>query len=200
MGSARRASDTGRVLCAAQHRPGRHIQVNTTQQGVSNGQCSLQEAIYSSEFKLNNAVIDRPGHFLHNRMRTRHGQRRHDLLPPGAVFTFDHFWDGDAHNYRADGHADHFLDHHHRGQWRNAAVGSTFCPWQLAFICDRHVNDPGFGTDNRVIPLTLKNVYIKGFHIKGGDGGSGGGGGGLGAGGAIYVDASFISLVENSTF
>lgn len=27
-----------------------HIQVTTTQEGVTNGLCSLQEAIYSSEF------------------------------------------------------------------------------------------------------------------------------------------------------
>ena len=33
------------------------IQVNTTQQGVTAGQCSLQEAIYSKEF-LSNIAID----------------------------------------------------------------------------------------------------------------------------------------------
>jgi hypothetical protein len=32
------------------------IQVNTTQQGVTNGQCSLQEAIHASEFKQNKAI------------------------------------------------------------------------------------------------------------------------------------------------
>src|SRR5437660_7682121 len=34
--------------------------------------------------------------------------------------------------------------------------------------------------------LTLRNVYIKGFHVKGGDGGGGGGGGGMGGGGGVY--------------
>src|SRR5207302_8667576 len=35
--------------------------------------------------------------------------------------------------------------------------------------------------------LTLRNVYIKGFHVKGGDGGGGGGGGGRGDGSAVCV-------------
>ena len=52
--------------------------------------------------------------------------------------------------------------------------------------------------------LTVKNVTIKGFHVKGGDGNNGGGGG-LGAGGAIYVgkasaDSVPALTVENSTF
>jgi hypothetical protein len=46
--------------------------------------------------------------------------------------------------------------------------------------------------------LTISNLYIKGFTAKGGDGASGGGGG-LGAGGAIYVKAAVLT-VENSTF
>jgi hypothetical protein len=46
--------------------------------------------------------------------------------------------------------------------------------------------------------LTLTNVYIKGFHVKGGDGGIGGGGGGLGAGGAIYNEGNLT--VENCSF
>ncbi len=46
--------------------------------------------------------------------------------------------------------------------------------------------------------LTIRNMYIKGFTAKGGDGGSGGGGG-LGAGGAIYVEGGRLT-VENSTF
>src|SRR5207302_9235397 len=37
--------------------------------------------------------------------------------------------------------------------------------------------------------LTLRNVYIKGCHVKGGDGGGGGGGGGMGAGGAVDAQA-----------
>src|SRR5262249_48838655 len=32
------------------------IQVNTTQQGITNGQCSLQEPIYASELKASKAI------------------------------------------------------------------------------------------------------------------------------------------------
>jgi len=46
--------------------------------------------------------------------------------------------------------------------------------------------------------LTLKNAYVRGFVVKGGDGVDGGGGG-LGAGGAIFVHAGGL-VVEASTF
>ena len=52
--------------------------------------------------------------------------------------------------------------------------------------------------------LTLQNVTVQGFTVKGGDGGAAGGGGGMGAGGAVYVDGSGSSnvglTVVNSTF
>ena len=45
------------TVCIAQQSAAQvTIFVTTTQQGVTNGLCSLQEAIYSSEFKLNTAV------------------------------------------------------------------------------------------------------------------------------------------------
>src|SRR2546430_1607395 len=46
--------------------------------------------------------------------------------------------------------------------------------------------------------LTLRNVYIKGFHVKGGNGADGGGGG-MGAGGAVYLQNGTL-IGENSTF
>jgi hypothetical protein len=46
--------------------------------------------------------------------------------------------------------------------------------------------------------LTIRNVHVKGFAVKGGDGDSGGGGG-MGAGGAIYVHGGSLTI-ENSTF
>jgi hypothetical protein len=75
------------------------IQVNTTQQGVTNGQCSLQEAIYSSEFKSNKAVGSTDPDTLYDTgciAGTGNGDTI--SLLPGAVYTFDHAWDGDAHN------------------------------------------------------------------------------------------------------
>lgn len=47
--------------------------------------------------------------------------------------------------------------------------------------------------------LTLLDIYIRDFHVKGGNGGSGGGGG-LGAGGAIYVKGEGSLNIERSTF
>jgi CSLREA domain-containing protein len=47
--------------------------------------------------------------------------------------------------------------------------------------------------------LTLLDIYIRDFHVKGGNGGSGGGGG-LGAGGAIYVKGEGSLNVQRSTF
>src|ERR1700722_12480764 len=45
------------TLCFAQRSAAQvTIFVTTTQQGVTNGLCSLQEAIYSSEFKSNSAI------------------------------------------------------------------------------------------------------------------------------------------------
>ena len=120
------------------------------------------------------------------------------MLPAGAVFTFDHFWDGDAHNaygptatpvifstvtIEGNGATLQWMDPAGppRGNSRLFAVG--------------RVDDPGFGVGAGNV--VLRNVYVKGFHIKGGNGGSGGGGG-LGAGGAIYVEG-FLT-VENSAF
>ena len=46
--------------------------------------------------------------------------------------------------------------------------------------------------------LTIKEAYIKGFEVQGGDGNDGGGGG-MGAGGAVYVHGGSLT-VEQSTF
>jgi hypothetical protein len=46
--------------------------------------------------------------------------------------------------------------------------------------------------------LTIKEAYIKGFEVQGGDGHDGGGGG-MGAGGAVYVHGGSLTI-EQSTF
>lgn len=188
------------TVCIAQQSAAQvTIFVTTTQQGVTNGLCSLQEAIYSSEFKLNTAVRSTaPDTFYPTRCVPGSGNGDTIVLPAGAVFTFDHFWDGDAHNaygptatpvifstvtIEGNGATLQWMDPAGppRGNSRLFAVG--------------RVDDPGFGVGTGNV--VLRNVYVKGFHIKGGNGGSGGGGG-LGAGGAIYVEG-FLT-VENSTF
>jgi hypothetical protein len=48
--------------------------------------------------------------------------------------------------------------------------------------------------------VTIRNVHIRGFRAKGGNGGGAGGGGGLGAGGAIFLKGGGQLTIEGSTF
>src|SRR5262245_33360303 len=74
------------------------IQVNTTQPGVTNGQCSLQEAIYASEFKQNKAItISVTGWVEYTTGCTSGTGDDTIVLPTGAVFKFVLPW-LDAHN------------------------------------------------------------------------------------------------------
>src|ERR1700729_3810286 len=74
------------------------IFVTTTQQGVTSGNCSLQEAIYSSEFQTNKAIDSTdPDHYYVTGCVAGTGNDT-IVLPANAVLTFDHFWDGDAYN------------------------------------------------------------------------------------------------------
>ena len=148
------------------------IQVNTTQQGVTNGQCSLQEAIYASEFKSNTAIgSTSPDTTYSTGCVAGTGNGDTIVLPPGAVFTFDHFWDGDANNIfgptatpiifskitiEGNGATLQWQDRFGPGNSRLFAIGTG------------NGSDFASGTGS----LTLRNVYVKGFHIKGGNGGS----------------------------
>lgn len=171
------------------------ITVNTTQPGVTNGQCSLQEAIYATEFKSNTAIgATSPDSYYTTGCIAGTGNGDTIVLPAGAVFTFDVFWDGDAHNkFGPTATPVIFSTITIEGngatlQWTGPGYSRLFT---LATVTDA---DFGSGTGN----LTLRNVYVKGFRIKGGDGGLIGGGGGLGAGGAIFVQGQLT--VESSTF
>src|SRR5260370_24563373 len=55
------------------------------------------------------------------------------------------------------------------------------------------------GTASGTGGVTIRNAYIKGFHVHGGNGAVGGGGGGLGAGGAVYA-RNCTSIGEDTTF
>jgi hypothetical protein len=169
--------------------------VNTTQPGVTNGQCSLQEAIYATEFKSNTAIgATSPDSYYTTGCIAGTGNGDTIVLPAGAVFTFDVFWDGDAHNkFGPTATPVIFSTITIEGngatlQWTGPGYSRLFT---VATVTDA---DFGSGTGN----LTLRNVYVKGFRIKGGDGGLIGGGGGLGAGGAIFVQGQLT--VESSTF
>ena len=175
------------------------IQVNTTQQGVTNGQCSLQEAIYASEFKSNTAIgSTSPDTTYSTGCVAGTGNGDTIVLPPGAVFTFDHFWDGDANNiFGPTATPIIFSKITIEGNGATLQWQDRFSPGNSRLFAIGKGNGSGFASGTG--RLTLRNVYIKGFHIKGGNGGSVGGGGGLGAGGAIYVNLGSLT-VENSTF
>ena len=167
---------------------------------MTNGLCSLQEAIYSSEFKANIAVgSTNPDTFYTTGCEAGTAKGDRIALPGLAVFTFDHFWGGDSHNvYGPTATPVIFVPMTIEGngatlQWMDR-VGAS--PSNSRLFAVGKVNEPGFavGTGD----LALRNVYVKSFHVKGGNGGNYGGGGGLGAGGAIFVDG-FLT-VENSTF
>jgi hypothetical protein len=175
------------------------IPVTTTQQGITNGQCSLQEAIYSSEFKSNSAVGSTyPDSFYTTGCVAGSGTSDTIVLPPGGVFTFDHFWGGDAHNiFGPTATPLIFSKIVIEGNGSKLQWMDTFSPGNSRLFAIGKLADPNFASGTG--DLTIRNVYVKGFHIKGGDGGKGGGGGGLGAGGAIYVAGGSLT-VENSTF
>ena len=173
------------------------INVTTTQQGVTTGQCSLQEAIYASEFKSNTAVQStNPDVTYTTGCTAGTGDGDVIVLAPGALYAFDHAWDGDSHNiFGPTATPIIFSKITIEGNGATLQWQDRFSPGNSRLFAIGTVNDENFpsGTGD----LTLKNVYIKGFHIKGGNG-RGGGGGGLGAGGAIYNERNLT--VENSTF
>lgn len=186
------------IVCSSQQsRAQVTIQVNTTQQGVTNGQCSLQEAIYASELKSNKAVAStNPDTFYNTGCTAGTGNGDIIVLSPGAVYTFDHSWDADSHNiYGPTATPIIFSKIIIQGNGATLRWQGTFTPGNSRLFAIGKVDDPNLGSGTG--DLTLLNVYIKDFHIKGGNGGDGGGGG-LGAGGAIYNEGNLT--VENSTF
>lgn len=189
------------TLCSPQHGTANTIPVTTTDQGITDDQrCSLQEAIYASEFQDSTAIRSTNPDTAYTTGCAKGSGDDTIVLPAGAVFKFDHFWDQDAFNgfgptatpiilskITIVGNGATLLwDDSSRpvpGNSRLFAIGKGSGPFTIS------------GTGD----LTLQNVYIKGFRVKGGNGGVGGGGGGLGAGGAIFNYAGYLT-VENSTF
>ncbi len=198
------------------------IQVNTTAQGNTFGTaCSLQEAIYATEFGGAVALdATDPDHTYSTACADLSGNWNTIVLQ-NTTYTFTKSWDGDAHNpfgptatpiifkkITIQGNGAILL-RSSAENFRLFAIGEASIPaanpttFPITYESLTGVITSGVysGTGN----LTLQNVDIKNFHVKGGDGASGGGGG-LGAGGAIYVgtipglgDATTLT-VQNSTF
>jgi uncharacterized repeat protein (TIGR01451 family) len=195
----------------AQTISGARIFVTTTAQkigGVGTGGCSLQEAIYSSVLHdsldggAHGIAIDAtdPDHFITTECVMGTGNGDTIILPHGGVFKLTRSLDGDAYNYMgptATPMISSTMTIEGQGatlQWTGNGNSRLFAIGQAT------IKTPN-GTASGIGGVTIRNAYIKGFHVKGGDGGNGGrgGGGGLGAGGAIYVQAGAL-IVENSTF
>jgi hypothetical protein len=187
---------------------GSTIHVNTPSPGATR-LCSLQEAIYSAEFGSNIALSQTdPDTTYTTTCEPGTGGGDTIILQSGTTYSFNKSWDGDAHNYmgptatpiiftnitiQGNGATLQWNDTGNSPAFRLFAVGSLPSSGPLAI----NVNGSTYsGTGS----LTLQNVDVKNFHVKGGDGVCGGGGG-LGAGGAIYVGDSGASLtIDNSTF
>jgi len=184
------------------------IYVTTPFEGVSSGGCSLQEAIYSAEFGANIAISQTdPDTTYTTGCEPGTGDGDTIVLKNGEVYTFDKSWDADAHNYMGptatpiifknitiEGNGA-MLERTNNGNTENFrlfAVGTVPSSGPLAISVNGNTYS---GTGS----LTLDNLYVKNFHVQGGNGGATNGGGGLGAGGAIYADEGSLT-VDNSTF
>ena len=165
------------------------IQVTTTQQGVTDANnCSLQEAIYGAEFDASTAVnATDPDSFYATGCLLQGSGSPFTIVLQNSEYDFSTFWDGDAHNpFGPTATPIIFSDITIQGNgatlaWTGKGTSRLFAVG-FASVFDSLDNKTVSGTG----ALTLQNVYIKGFQVKGGDG-TCGGGGGLGAGGAVYV-------------
>jgi hypothetical protein len=185
-----------------QHANAATIHVTTTTQKVASagsGGCSLQEAIYSSNFANNIALVPAPNSLITFVTTDCEAGTGDDtiVLAGGETYSMSRIV-YDPYNYvgptatpvifakiviEANGatlvHAANAV------RFRLFSIGSG-----SASRADGTV--PGAGS------LDIRNANIRGFSVKGGDGASGGGGG-LGAGGAIYVNEGSL-VVESTAF
>jgi len=152
------------------------------------GGCSLQEAMYSARFD-NNIAIDtydstgRP-HFVTTQCVPGNGADR-IILPVQAVFQLNQVVLDATNPFGAT--ATPMVVSNITIEANGSTVQWTGSKNARAFTVASTGN------------LTLLDIYIRDFHVHGGNGGSGGGGG-LGAGGAIYVKGEGSLKVERSTF
>src|SRR4029077_21069958 len=143
-----------------------------------------------------------PDHFIATDCVAGTGNGDTIVLPIGGVFNLNKYLDGDAYNpYGPTATPIIFSTMTIEGdgatlQWTGGSTNVRLFAVGPASI--RINQSPLNTTVSGTGGLTLRNIYIKGFHLKGGNGG-GGGGGGLGAGGAIYLQYGSLT-VENSTF
>lgn len=182
------------------------IYVTTETPGIGTGACSLQEASYSSVLHdtvdggAHGIALDATDqdHFITTGCVMGDGDDT-IVLPTDGVIKLSKDVDWDAYNpygptatplivstIAIEGNGAAL-------QWDPQAKGNV----RLFAIGGASIKTPN-GTVSGIGSLTLRNVTVTGFHVKGGDGRNGGGGG-LGAGGAIYLQNGSL-IVEGSTF
>ena len=187
---------------AALQRAGAQIYVDTAAQGVTAGHCSLQEAIYATEFGAPIALDQTDPDDTYNTGCTDATGNWNTIALQALTYSFDRLWDGDAHNpFGPTATPIIFKTITIRGngatlQWTGGGYARLFAIGEASISPTSGVLTTGTysGTGN----LTLEGVYVRNFKVKGGNGGWMGGGG-LGAGGAIYVQNGALRVL-NSTF
>jgi uncharacterized repeat protein (TIGR01451 family) len=190
------------------------IPVSPNSEGNTSGAaCSLQEAIYATEFGANIALDQTDPDDTYSTGCSDPSGNWNTIVLPGGTLTFTKFWDGDSHNpFGPTATPIIFKTVTIQGngttlQWAWTPASPTSGHFRLFAIGQASISPRSgvltTGTYSGTGNLTLQNVYVKGFNVKGGDGADGGGGG-LGAGGAIYVgqvsNGSPALTVQNSTF
>ena len=218
-----RHGDRRRFAATARENGGKHDPtVTTTAQGIANdGKCSLQEAIYAANFDSGDAPSAWDPLILFGTQACEAGSGDDVIeLEAGATYPMTAPLDDPYNptgptatpivlsNITIEGNGAQLVranpgrDFTGLPNFRAFAVGNrpfVTCIYFPAFNecvpgLDTTLPIPGDGKGK----LTLKNLFIKGFTAKGGNGASGGGGG-LGAGGAIYVLQAGLD-VQNTTF
>lgn len=199
------ASSAGLVMSAppAQAQAQGTITVTTTTPGVneSDGQCSLAEAIYSANFDDNIAITSTPPDtFVSTDCAPGNGADT-IVLPASAEFDLSSVTD-DLYNLTGPT-ATPLVFTPITIEGNGAVIERTGSALMRAFAVGSASIDTNPGGTPAIVSgtgdLTLRNLRVRDFYARGGDGGQLGGGGGLGAGGAVYVRAGTL-VVENSTF
>lgn len=178
------------------------VVTDLTQKISSSGGCSLPEAIYSANFDRNIAIDSTsPDHFITTNCAAGNGDDT-IVLPAGAVFQMSGII-ADAYNpFGPTATPLIFSNIDIEANGSTLQRVSTTETYRAFAVGTASINLPNLsGTATTVSgtgELRISNAYIKNFKAKGGNG-AGGGGGGMGAGGAIYLQAGELTLV-NSTF
>ncbi len=170
------------------------IYVTTETPGIGTGACSLQEAIYSSVLHdtldgVHGIAIDAtdqgnpPDHFITTECVMGDGNDT-IVLPTKGALTMKKFLDGDAYNpYGPTATPLIFSTITIEGSGATLRWDPNFNDPQnarLFAIGAGSIKTPN-GTASGTGSVTLRNVHVTGFRVKGGDG-TDGGGGGLGRG------------------